>query len=169
MTTNNFISHIARFGLYLALQIFLFRGLGLFNFAFCFLYIGAILALPKEINHVYLIIISFFAGLVIDAFYNTMGIHTAACLLIGYIRPYVLALITPQQRGYDEKSDFTVQSMGFIWYITYASILATIHHLIIFYLEIGSFSMFFTTFLKVICSVIFTLFVLVVLQYFNKK
>jgi hypothetical protein len=169
MTTNTLISNILRFGFYLALQILLFRGLVLFNFAFCFVYIGAILALPKEINPSYLIIISFFTGLLVDAFYNTMGMHAAACVLIGYLRPYVLAAITPQQRGYDEKAEFTVQNMGLVWYVTYAAILAAIHHLLIFYLEIGSLSMFFTTLLKVICTVIFTLFMIVILQYFTKK
>ncbi len=168
MTTNTLFTHIARFAFFLGLQIILFRSLVLFNVAFCFIYLGAIFALPKEISPVYLIIISFFAGLVVDAFYNTMGMHAAACTLIGFLRPYVLLLITPQ-RGYDEKSDFSIKTMGFIWFLTYISILVFIHLFFIFYLELGSFSMFFTTLLKVISSFVFTIFVLIIFQYLSKK
>ncbi len=169
MTTNTLISHIARFLFYLILQIVLFRSVVLFNFAFCFVYIGAILALPKETSHVYLIIIGFLTGMVVDAFYNTMGMHAAACTLISFLRPYILLLITPQQRGYDEKADFTVQSMGLIWFLTYAGILVSLHHIFLFFLELGSFSMFFITLLKVLCTIIFTMFMVVILQYFQQK
>ncbi len=168
MTSNTLFSHIGRFALLLALQVFLFRNLVLFNVAFCFIYLGAIFSLPKEISHVYLIIICFFTGLFVDAFYNTMGIHTAACTLLGYLRPYVLLLLTPQ-RGYDEKTDFTIKTMGFIWYISYISLNVIIHHFIIFFLELGSFSLFFTTLLKVICSFLFTICLLIIFQYLGKK
>lgn len=168
MTTNTLFTHIGRFALLLGLQVLLFRNLVLFNVAFCFVYIGAILSLPKEISHVYLIIISFITGLFIDAFYNTMGMHTAACTLIGYLRPHILSLITPQ-RGYDEKVDYSIKSLGFIWYVTYASIFVIIHHFFIFYLEIGSFSLFFITLLKVVSSFIFTMILLIIFQYLGKK
>ncbi len=168
MTTNTLIANISRFLFYLGLQIILFRSLVLFNVSFCFVYLGAILALPKEINHTYLIIISFASGLFVDAFYNTMGMHAAACTLIGYLRPYVLLLLTPQ-RGYDDKSDFSIQTMGFIWFLSYASCLVFIHHFIIFFLELGSFSLFFTTLLKVFATILFTITMLIILQFFRKK
>lgn len=167
MTTNTLFTHVFRFGIYLGLQIILFRYLVLFNVSFCFIYLGAILALPKEISHTYLILVSFLTGLLVDAFYNTVGMHAAACTLIGYLRPYVLLLITPQ-RGYDEKSDFSIKIMGFIWFFTYASILVIIHHFFIFYLELGSFAMFFTTLLKVVCSFLFTMFIIVMFQYLRR-
>lgn len=168
MTTNTLITNITRILFYLALQIILFRGLVLFNVSFCFLYIGAILALPKEISHTYLVLISFFVGLLIDAFYNTMGMHAAASTLVGYLRPYLLLLITPQ-RGYDEKSDFSIQSMGFIWFLTYAGSLVLLHHFFVFFLELGSFSLFFVTILKIFATVLFTLLMLIILQFFRKN
>lgn len=168
MTSNILIANIARFAFYLGLQIILFRSLVLFNVSFCFIYLGALLALPKEVSHTYLILIGFLSGLLVDAFYNTMGMHAAACTIIGYLRPYVLLLITPQ-RGYEEKSDFSIKSMGFIWFVTYAGILVLIHHFFIFFLELGSFSLFFTTLLKIVCSFLFTIFMIIIFQYFRKK
>ncbi len=169
MTTNNLISHIVRFGLYLLLQILLIRFFVLFNVAFCFVYIAAILTLPKETSHVNVIILSFFLGLVVDAFYNTMGMHTAAATLIGYLRPYVAELTISQQRGFDEKKDFSVASIGLTTFLIYSGILVFIHHFLIFFLELGSFSLFFTTLLKIFSSALFTLLVIVLFQYLRKK
>jgi hypothetical protein len=168
MTTNTLYTQFLRFVFFIVLQVFLFNGLVLFNVAFCFVYVGIIIALPKEIIHTNLILLSFLCGLIVDAFYNTMGMHAAACTLIGYLRPYILLLITPQ-RGYEEKADFSIKTMGLIWFLTYAGIIIFIHHLIIFYLEIGSFSLFFTTLVKVVTSAIFTMFVIVIFQYFRKQ
>lgn len=168
MTTNTLISNLTRLIFYIVIQIVFFRSLVLFNVSFCFIYVGAILALPKETSHTYLILISFVTGLMVDAFYNTMGMHAAAMTLIGYLRPYLLLLITPQ-RGYEEKSEFSINSMGFIWYITYAGILVMIHHFCLFFLELGSFSLFFTTLLKIFSSFLFTIFMIIIFQYFSKK
>jgi hypothetical protein len=168
MTTNSLLTHIGRLLFFLALQIILFRSLVLFNVAFCFIYIGAIITLPKEISHSYLILVSFLSGLLVDAFYNTMGMHAAASTLIGYLRPYILLLITPQ-RGYEDKSDFNIQTMGFIWFITFVGILALIHHFFIFFLELGSFTLFFTTLLKVVCSFLFTMFMIIIFQFLRNK
>jgi hypothetical protein len=168
MTTNSLLTNTARLLLFLFLQVVLFRSFVLFDVAFCFLYVGALLALPKDISHSYLILVCFLSGLFVDAFYNTMGMHTAASTLIGYLRPYVLLLITPQ-RGYEEKTEFSINSMGFIWYITYASILVIIHHFLIFFLELGSFSLFFTTLLKVVCTFFFTMFLIIIFQFLRNK
>jgi hypothetical protein len=168
MTSNSLLSHTARLLFFLALQIILFRGLVLFNVAFCFIYLGAIITLPKEISHTYLVLVSFLAGVIVDAFYNTMGMHTAACTLIGYLRPYILLFVTPQ-RGYEDKSDFSIKTMGFIWFITFVGILVLIHHFFIFFLELGSFTLFFTTLLKVVCTFVFTMFMIVIFQFLRNN
>ena len=168
MTTSNILSHIIRFLVYILLQVFILRHIELFSFAFCFLYIGAIIALPKDVNHSTLIFISFVTGLLVDSFYNTMGMHTAASVLISYLRPYVLLLLTPQ-RGYDDKTEFNIHNMGFVWFVSYCGLLTFIHHLFLFFLETSSFNIFFTTTLKVICSTIFTTAIIIIFQYFRKE
>jgi hypothetical protein len=168
MTTNNILSHILRFVFYLLAQIFIFRFLVAFNVGFCFVYVAAILTLPKEISHVNSIILSFVLGMAVDAFYNTMGMHAAACTVIGFARPYIAQLTVPQQRGFDEKKDYTIKSLGLNTFLIYASILVAMHHFIVFFLELGSFSLFFVTLLKIFCSIVFTLLVVVLIQYFGK-
>jgi hypothetical protein len=169
MTTKNLIDYILRFAFYLILQLVLFRYMVLFNVGFCFIYIAAILTLPKEINHVNIIILSFVLGLIVDAFYNTMGMHTAASTLIGYLRPFVAQLVIPQQAGFDEKKDFSIKSLNITTFAIYAILLIAIHHVLLFFLEMGSFSMFFTTLLKVIVSIVYTLAIIVIFQFFGKK
>ena len=47
-----------------------------------------VLLLPANINHIWLIIIAFFAGLLLDSLCNTYGINAAILTLIGFLRFY---------------------------------------------------------------------------------
>jgi len=54
--------------------------------------------------------------------------------------------------------------MGFGWFFAYASLLVFVHHLAIFYIEAGGFSLFFFTLVKVFFSTVFTFLVLFLIQ-----
>jgi len=164
MTGRSLIVNALYFLLFLALQVIFFLNLSFANYAFCFIYIGFLLLLPVEIPPLTLLILSFFLGLSIDVFYNTLGIHTAACVLIGYIRPYLINFLTPRG-GYDEGAELTVFSLGFPWLAAYASILVVVHHITLFMIEAWEFDTFFLTLLKALCSALFTLVVYFLLQY----
>jgi len=103
-------------------------------------------------------------GLCVDIFYNTLGIHMAACVLLGFMRPYVINFLTPRG-GYDEGAELTVYSMGFRWLATYAAILVVIHHLALLMIEAWEFDIFFHTLFKALCSALFTLVVFFIFQY----
>lgn len=158
------VSYIFFFIIYLAAQILFVRNLVLMNFAFCYIYVAFLLLMPLEINPIFYMLIGFATGIITDYFYNTMGIHTAACILITYLRPFILRFLTPRG-GYEQGVEPTLKSMGFEWFIVYSAIFILIHHLALFYIEASEFSLFFFTFGKVIMSTIFTLVILVVTQY----
>ncbi len=164
MTQAVLFSNLFRFLLYIGTQIVIFKFLSLFDVAFCYVYIGFIFMLQKELSHSNVILLSFLAGVMVDSFYNTFGIHAAACTFIAYLRPFVLSYIAPQSGNYEDKTDYTLNTLGFLSYALYVGILTLIHHFIIFFLEMGSFQMFFFTLLKVICSFLFTIIMLFVYQ-----
>ena len=56
--------------------------------------------------------------------------------------------------------------MGLIWFVKYTVIIVVIHHLVLFYAEVFSFSHFFLTLLKVLLSSVFTLVFIVLSQFF---
>jgi hypothetical protein len=167
MTPRSIFSQVLVFGFYLLLQIFFVRQLVLFNYAFCFVYIATITLLPFEINRITLLVIAFFAGLIVDVFYNTVGANAAAMTLIAFLRPTVIDILTPQ-RGYDERQTLSLNSMGLTWFVTYTATLTVIHHFVLFLLEASDWGLFFPVLLKVICSTIFTTAVIVIIQFFRR-
>ena len=101
-------------------------------------------------------------------FYDTAGIHAAACTLIGFSRFYVLKLLAPRE-GYDLGLTPTIDSMGNLWFVMYAASLIFIHHLFFFYLEIFRFNEFFRTLLRVSLSTIGTFIFVYVIQFLFYK
>lgn len=124
--------------------------------------------LPFESPKLLVLVLAFFTGLVIDMFYDTAGMHAAACTVIGYLRFYVLKLIAPRE-GYEVGLTPTVESMGWLWFLSYAGILIFIHHFIFFYLEIFRFDEFFRTLWRIILSSIGTFMFVYVIQFLFYK
>ena len=151
------------FFLYLLLQVTLLKNLVLFNTAFCFLYIAFILFLPIETNILALMVIGFFTGFIVDVFYNSLGVHASALVVISYLRNYWLSVITPQG-GYNANSKPTLEANGAQWFLVYTIPLILLHHIILFIVEAGGFHSFGYTSLKILFSVLFTMTVLVILQ-----
>jgi rod shape-determining protein MreD len=164
------IFQFVSFFLYVLVQVLLLKNLVLFNTAFCFLYIAFILMLPVETNNLLLMLIAFFLGFTIDIFYNSLGMHALALVLVGYVRNYWLATITPQG-GYDTGTPPTLAANGLQWFLVYSLPLVFIHHLVLFFVEAAGFAMFWYTMLKSITSLLFTITVMLILQYvsFNDR
>lgn len=163
MSRSGIIQFILFF-VYTLAQVLLLRNLVLFNTAFCFLYIAFILLLPIEINTLVLMVVGFILGFTIDIFYDSMGLHAFATVLVAYLRNYWLATITPQG-GYDSNSTATLSANGLQWFLVYSIPLIFLHHLFLFFIEASGFVLFWYSMLKIVASLIFTTSVIVLLQY----
>ena len=168
MRQGNIISYVLYFLLFFLLQIILFRNVVLFGYASCFIYLGYILIFPFDSKPVVLILISFFFGLLIDSFYDTIGINAFICVLVAYYRNFVIKILTPAG-GYDSSSEFTVSYMGLIWFVKYAALIIFVHHFLFFLLEAWNIKEFFEVLVRAIFSSVFTLSVLLIQQYLFKK
>lgn len=167
--TNTIIRNIIRFIVLVLVQVLIVQNIELGRFINPFVYVLFILMLPFETPKWLLLVASFFLGITIDLFYDTSGMHAAACVLMGYIRPGVLKLFSPRD-GYEFGTQPSIQYLGIPWFLSYAGILVVVHHLVLFYIEIFRFSEFFSTFFRVIVSSIFTLLLVVISQYlFQRK
>jgi hypothetical protein len=158
------IVHIVLFVVYVLVQAMLLKNLVLFDSAFCFLYVAFILLLPFELSTTLTILIGFLVGFSIDIFYSSMGLHAFATVLMSYLRNYWLSVITPQG-GYDTGNAPTVATNGVQWFLVYAIPLVFIHHFVLFFLEASGFDMFWFTMLKIMGSVLFTMTVIIFLQF----
>lgn len=169
MNRFNVFGGLIRAILLILAQVILFKNLVLFDSAFCFGYILIFLTLPIDTNRIVQLLTGFVIGLIIDMFYNTLGIHAAASVMLVYLRIYWAQVMTPSG-GYDSGPKINVRTQGLGWFLTYAYPMVFVHVLLLFFIEAGGFSFFWQTMSKVFYSSIFTLTVILIIQYlFYKK
>jgi hypothetical protein len=161
------VFNVVYFFLYVFAQVLLFKRLVLFNTSFCFLYVAFILLLPVETNNLLLMVLAFVLGFTIDIFYDSLGIHALALVTVAYLRNYWLSSITPQG-GYDAGSSPALTN-GVQWFLVYAVPLVFVHLALLFFVEAGGFGMFWFTMLKVMASLVFTVSVMLMLQFFGRS
>ncbi|TAH20371.1 MAG: Rod shape-determining protein MreD [Cytophagales bacterium] len=149
---------------YLALQVLFIRHWALFDMAFCLVYISVMLLLPFQLSSLWLMAVGFVLGFCVDIFYDTLGIHAACCVFLGYLRPYIANLIRPSG-GYEIAMKPYLSIMGLRWFVTYTALLTAVHHFPLFLIEAWSFHLFGFTLLKALFSTLFTSVVIVIFQY----
>lgn len=161
--------NILRFILLVLVQVLIIKNIELGRFINPFVYVLFIIVLPFETPKWMLLVVGFILGITVDMFYDTPGMHAAACVFIAFVRPSVLNWFSPRE-GYEFGMQPTIQYLGVPWFLSYSAILIVLHHLVLFYLEVFRFSESFSTLLRVVISASFTLLLVVVSQYlFNKK
>ena len=163
MSYRIILQQVFVFLLFTGVQVTLLKNLVLFDTAFCFVYVGFLLFLPFEIGRTSLLLLGFLLGFVVDVFYDSLGIHAAAGVLIAFIRPAWINVLTPQG-GYEINASPFIKQTAVTWFVSYTFALLFIHHTVIFFIEAGGLSIFFFTLVKVFSSTIFTFFVLVLVQ-----
>jgi rod shape-determining protein MreD len=165
---SEIISIVIRFVLLILLQVVVLNNIQLSGFINPFAYILFIMLLPVKISKLLLLVLSFITGITLDAFSDTMGMHAAASVFIGFCRPAVLNILAPRE-GYEAETTPSIINLGFKWFLVYASIMIVLHHTFLFYLEAFRFSEFFFTFFRMLASSLVTLFVVLILQFLFGK
>ena len=135
------IKIVIRFILLVLVQVFVLDKIRLHQMITPYIYFIFILWLPFKINRALLMALAFLLGFTIDSFRHQPGFHAAACVLMAYIRPFVVNLLIPQdgvESSYDEPS---FKSMGgMLPYTIYSGILILFHNAWLFLLEAWQFS-----------------------------
>ncbi len=164
------LNNLLRFVVLTFLQVFLFKNIGYYNLAVPFPYILFMLLLPIGIPNLLTYLICFGSGLLIDAFYDTLGIHAAACTALAFVRVFFID-ITVQQENHELYATPNISEMSFRWFFIYALVLTLIHHTVLFILEAFTFVHFQYTLISIFFSCIFTvlLMLLSMLLFFRRK
>ncbi len=140
-----------------------------------YVYVLFILLLPFETPGWLLLVLSFILGLSIDIFPqglagwgNTLGIHTAATVLLAFARPLVLDWINPRGE-YESGTSPGSKDHGIGWFFLYVLILIGIHHFALFFLEDFSLRHFFHTFIRFVFSLFFTILLVLIVEGFRYR
>ena len=94
--TRNLATILVTFIVLIPLQLLVFRNFVILNTGFCFVYLLFLLMLPRETSIVIGMVIALATGLLIDVFYQTIGIHAAAGVLLMYIKPFWQNINSPE-------------------------------------------------------------------------
>ena len=129
---------IIRYIVVMVLQVLLFDQLQLFGVCHPYIYILCLLMMPITLSHSADMLIGAAVGLVMDIFCNSMGVHMASCILLMFIRPYLLGAVVNDKDRLNEQ--ICLRTLGMEAFLKYMVILVVIHHLTVFMLAAWSIS-----------------------------
>ena len=133
---SDFLRNIIRFCLFIAVQVYVLNKIPhLHRLITPYVYFLFILWLPFYISRFWLMVIAFLTGLSLDYFTMTPGLHAAACVLIAYIRPFVINILTPRDPSEFNYREPSPRAMGWTPYAVYILILTILHHTYLVFLE----------------------------------
>lgn len=162
---STFLVNSARFILLLLAQVLLFNRMDLFGFINPFPYILFIILYPVNGNKLGLLVSSFFLGLIMDMFWNSGGVHAAACLILAYFRADIFKFsfgLSYEYQTVKLNDVLTPERFSFIL------IAVVLHHFTLFILEIFKISFIWDIFLRTLFSAIFTITTCVLIIYIIK-
>ena len=127
---------LGRYVLVMLLQVLLFDQLQLWGACHPYIYVLCLLMMPITLTHSVDMLIGAVAGVIMDIFSNTLGVHMAACTLIMFIRPYLIGVIVNDKDRLNEQ--ISLRAIGMEAFVKYAIILVLIHHITVFSLAAWS-------------------------------
>lgn len=163
---SKIIKYIALFIILMLLQIVLFNNIQFSGYINPYVYVMFIIVLPLGMPAWIVLLLSFVTGITVDAFSNTMGVHTSACVMAGFLRPYLLTFNITHET-YNPDYAPSIRNNGFRWFLVFTLMVVLVHHLTLFYVEVFRFAGFFRTLLRVILSTLFTSFFIVLIDLFR--
>ena len=155
---STLVKNITRFILLILVQYYVLDKIRLHQMVTPYIYFLFILWMPFSLSRSWQLVLAFLLGFSLDSFRHFPGFHASACVLIAYIRPFLINILIPQEgadTNYDEPS---ARSMGGVFpYMIYAGLLTFIHHGWLFLLEAMTFGNFWYFIVKTLLSTLISL------------
>jgi rod shape-determining protein MreD len=171
MIMSSLVKNIIRFILFILCQVFVLDNIHLHQMVTPYLYFLFILWLPFKINRTLLMLIGLLLGFALDSFRHNPGFHMAACVLVAYVRPFLINLLMPQEgieTSYEEPSFKSLG--GLLPYVIYAGVLSLLHNAWLFFLEALQFGDAWYFFIKTTMSTAISLLLIIITELiFSRK
>ena len=159
---SKLMQHIVRFVILVAVQVLILNNVQINGYLNPYVYILFIMLLPPKLPNVLVLGLAFVLGFTIDVFGDSYGIHTAACVLLAYVRPGVLSLVSI--KGGEDLEAIGVKQLRFGRFFTYSGILCFIHHFTLFYLEAFRLNEFIDTLIRALFSTAISLLLILMIE-----
>jgi rod shape-determining protein MreD len=120
---------------------------------------------PKENNSLFLVL-SFLLGFGLDILTNTPGVNSFSCVLLAYLRQFVLPII--DRNSYFEINFFSFSNFNLLQNCIYIFLMSFIHHFALFFVEAMKISLFLSVLLNsLLASFLTSLFVFIYSNFKN--
>jgi len=140
---SEFLRNIIRLAAFILIQVYVLNKIPhLHRFITPYIYFLFILWLPFSVSRMWLLVIGFFTGLILDYFMMTPGLHAAACSLIAYVRPFIINILTPKDSSEFNYREPSPKAMQWTPYAVYVFVLTLLHHgymVFLEWLDVGNF------------------------------
>lgn len=150
---SDLVKNTLRLIVFLMVQIYILNQIPfLHKFIVPYLYFLFILWLPFSISRMGLLVIGFFTGLLLDYFTAKPGLHAAACVLIAYLRPFIINLLIPKDTEEINYREPSPRALGWVPYTVYVFVLTLLHHTYLTFLQWLQFGTFLDFLIKVVAT-----------------
>ena len=160
---KNLFTYIISFILFVLAQILVLNKVSLWAVVTPMVYIAFIFSLPFQTPRWAVILLGFLLGLIMDFFTGVIGFHAFATLIIAFIRPMLIDLISAKD-DWEEHLRPLFYDMRFIWYLQYVFWLTFIHHFVYFFVDILNFHNFSQTILVILSNTACTMICVFLIQ-----
>ena len=170
MNGNRIIQFVFYFFLLVLVEVFVVNKLQLNIYLVPHVYVFFVLLLPSKMQKIYVLLLSFLLGVIIDLFLHTNGVHTAAATFIGLLRNFLLPyVISIDQQDNDVVP--SIRTMSWKKNIAYVSILVFVHQILLHSLSYFKLSAILIVFAKALASTILSVLLILILQLilFNRQ
>ncbi len=133
-----------------------------------YIYILSVLLLPLDTPREVVVLVSFLVGLAVDFLSGSVAVHTAALVLVGFLRAPVLNSIAPRM-GYNQGTYLSYLFYGWGWFLKYVLLIVLIHHFWLFLWEIFSLKAIVLILLKTVLNGLYSTIFIVVLHLIFKN
>ena len=162
---SDFLRNIVRLAVFIGIQVYLLNKIPhLHQFIIPYIYFLFVLWLPFRISRISLMFVAFITGIILDSFTNTPGLHAAACVLIAYLRPFVIGVLTPKDSTEFNYREPSPRAMGWTPYLVYVLVLTLFHHGYMTLLEWFSFGGFLRFLIKVASTTAISMLLIIIIE-----
>lgn len=162
---STLVKNIIRFILFILVQAFVLDRIHLHQMATPYLYFLFILWLPFKMPRPWLMLLGFLLGFTLDSFRHQPGFHAAACVLIAYVRPFLVNMLIPQEGFETNYQEPSITSMGgLLPYTIYIGFFSFLHNAWLFLLEAWQFGNFWYFLMKTILSTAICILIIIITE-----
>ena len=162
---SSLVKNIIRFIFFILVQVFVLNQVPpLHHLINPYIYFLFILWLPFKTGRRTLMVIALLLGMCLDFFTKTPGLHAAPCVLIAFLRPFLINVLVSHEGTEANYEEPSIKSMGFVPYFTLVVVLTLLHHAFLFFLEALQFAGIWYFFVKTFLSLAISLLLILIVE-----